>query len=110
MVLAEVLPKEENIKLMERLFEKQPEVRITTPYAYHHLIDALILSGKKDFAVEQMKAYWGEMVKDEADTFWESYNPKDKYYSPYGSNLINSYCHAWSCTPTYFIREYVSPF
>jgi alpha-L-rhamnosidase len=106
MVLAEVLSKEENARLMERLFEEQPEVKLTTPYAYHHLIDALILCGKKDFAIEQMKAYWGEMIKDGADTFWELYNPVDKYYSPYGSNLINSYCHAWSCTPTYFIRKH----
>lgn len=107
MVIAGVLPQEENSKLMDRLFEKQPEIKLTTPYAYHHLVDALILSGKKDFAVEQMKAYWGEMIKDGADTFWELYNPEDKSFSPYGSNLINSYCHAWSCTPTYFIREYL---
>jgi len=106
MVLAEILPKEENAALMERLFEKQPEVKLTTPYAYHHMIEALILCGKKDFALKQIKAYWGEMIKDGADTFWELYKPEDKNYSPYGSNLINSYCHAWSCTPTYFIRKY----
>jgi alpha-L-rhamnosidase len=47
------------------------------------------------------------MISDGADTFWELYNPDDKKLSPYGSNLINSYCHAWSCTPTYFIRKYL---
>lgn len=107
MVLADVLPEAENAHLMERLFEKQPKIKLTTPYAHHHLIEALILSGKEHFAVQQMEAYWGGMVKEGADTFWELYNPEDKYYSPYGSNLINSYCHAWSCTPTYFIREYL---
>jgi alpha-L-rhamnosidase len=25
--------------------------------------------------------------------------------SPYNSHLMNSYCHAWSCTPTYFLRR-----
>lgn len=107
MVLAEVFPKEENAKLMDRLLEKQPEINLTTPYAYHHLVDALILSEKKEVAIEQIKSYWGEMIKDGADTFWELYNPENKDFSPYGSNLINSYCHAWSCTPTYFIREYL---
>jgi alpha-L-rhamnosidase len=107
MVLADILPKEENQKLMERLYEKPPEVKLTTPYAHHHLIHALFSCGKKDLAVEKMRAYWGEMVKDGADTFWELYDPEDKEYSPYGSYLINSYCHAWSCTPTYFIREYL---
>ncbi|MBD3921692.1 sugar hydrolase [Paenibacillus sp. PR3] len=107
MVLAEVLPVDESAALLDRLFESPPAIGMTTPYMYHHLIEALFSVGKRDKAVEQMKAYWGEMIKDGADTFWELYNPEDKKLSPYGSNLINSYCHAWSCTPTYFIRKYL---
>ncbi len=57
-----------------------------------------------------MRADWGEMVKDGADTFWEVYNPADKRLSPYGSNMINSYCHAWSCTTSYFIRKHFMSF
>lgn len=106
MVLVEVLDKKENANLLDRLFMDSPEIKMVTPYMYHHLIEALLLCGKKDKALEQMRAYWGEMVKDGADCFWEIYNPEDKFLSPYGSNLINSYCHAWSCTPTYFIRKY----
>jgi hypothetical protein len=106
MVLAEVLDKKENGSLLDRLFTDPPEIKMVTSYMYHHLIEALLLCGKKDKALEQMRAYWGEMVKDGADCFWELYNPEDKFLSPYGSNLINSYCHAWSCTPTYFIRKY----
>jgi alpha-L-rhamnosidase len=53
-----------------------------------------------------MKTYWGGMIQDGADTFWELYNPQNKEFSPYGSHLINSYCHAWSCTPTYLKRKY----
>ncbi|GMK40438.1 alpha-L-rhamnosidase [Paenibacillus sp. CCS19] len=107
MVLAGVLPAEQNAALLDRLFEAPPAIGMTTPYMYHHLIEALFSAGKQENAVEQMKAYWGEMIKDGADTFWELYNPEDKKLSPYGSNLINSYCHAWSCTPTYFIRKYL---
>ena len=106
MVLAEVFDEKENFNLLNRLFSDPPAIRISTPYMYHHLIEALILSGNKEKALEQMRAYWGEMVKDGADCFWELYDPQDKFFSPYGSNLINSYCHAWSCTPTYFIRKY----
>lgn len=106
MVLAEVLEQNENANLMERIFKENSAIKMTTPYLYHHLIEALILSELKEKALEQMRAYWGEMVKDGADCFWELYNPEDKFLSPYGSNLINSYCHAWSCTPTYFIRKY----
>ncbi|WP_239618117.1 alpha-L-rhamnosidase-related protein [Cohnella mopanensis] len=106
MALAEVLDPQANAALLERLFEVNPDIRPMTPYMYHHLIEALITVGNKDKALEQMKAYWGQMARDGADTFWEVYNPEDKKNSPYGSNLINSYCHAWSCTPTYFIRKY----
>lgn len=106
MVLAGVFSKEENGALLDRLFDNPPKIGMITPYMYHHLIEALIISDRKEKALGVMKGYWGEMIKDGADCFWELYNPKDKFESPYGSNLINSYCHAWSCTPTYFIRKY----
>jgi alpha-L-rhamnosidase len=107
LVLAEVMPAQQNAALLDRLFAEQPSIGMTTPYMYHHLIEALFSVGNREKAIEQMQAYWGEMIKDGADTFWELYNPEDKKLSPYGSNLINSYCHAWSCTPTYFIRKYL---
>ncbi|MFD0670706.1 sugar hydrolase [Cohnella sp. GCM10027633] len=106
MVLAGVFGAEDNAAMLDRLFASDPAVRPMTPYMYHHLIEALLVSGRKEKALEQMRAYWGEMARDGADTFWETYQPSDKRHSPYGSNLVNSYCHAWSCTPTYFIRRY----
>jgi len=45
------------------------------------------------------------MVRAGADTFWEVYLPDDPTYSPYGDLRLNSACHAWSCTPTAFIRS-----
>jgi hypothetical protein len=54
----------------------------------------------------EIKAYWGAMVDYGADTFWEIFDPAHPDFSPYGSKLINSYCHAWSCTPAWFIRQY----
>jgi hypothetical protein len=106
MVLAGVLPQEENRELMERLLKERPAVGIATPYMYHHLVEALLISGKTEQAIAEMKNYWGGMIRDGADTFWELYDPSNKDFSPYGSHLINSYCHAWSCTPTYLIRKY----
>ncbi|MEH7084108.1 sugar hydrolase [Neobacillus drentensis] len=106
MVLAGVLTQEENNKLMKRLLAENPAVCIATPYMYHHLIEALLVSGEKELAIAEMKIYWGGMIQDGADTFWELYDPKKRDFSPYGSHLINSYCHAWSCTPTYLIRKY----
>ena len=31
--------------------------------------------------------------------------PGDQLASPYKTPLINSYCHAWSCAPAYFLRN-----
>lgn len=106
MVLAEVLDKQASLELLYRLFSVNPQIGIVTPYMYHHLLEALILCGDRKKALEQMNLYWGGMMRDGANCFWEIYNMKNKQESPYGSNLINSYCHGWSCTPSYFIRKY----
>ena len=106
MILARVFPQEKNRELILRTIEVNPDIRMVTPYMYHHYIDALIRSGEKERALDEMKRYWGGMVNDGADTFWEVYNPDNKDESPYGSVMINSYCHAWSCTPTYFLRKF----
>ena len=38
------------------------------------------------------------------NTFWKIYDPAQPLRSPYGDIHINSYCHAWSCTPSYLLR------
>ncbi|GGO01771.1 alpha-L-rhamnosidase-related protein [Saccharibacillus kuerlensis] len=106
MVLAGVLEPERSSELLNRMLDEKPGILPNTPYMMHHLIEALILAGNTERAVLEMKRYWGGMLGHGADTFWELYNPEDLSFSPYGSHLINSYCHAWSCTPTYLIRKY----
>ena len=106
MILARVFDKETNCKLIHHVMEVNPRIRMVTPYMYHHYIDALIRCDEKELALEEMKRYWGEMIHDGADTFWELYNPYNREESPYGSSMVNSYCHAWSCTPTYFLRKF----
>lgn len=107
MVLADVLSKEENQKLLERLEQVNPEIKMHTPYMFHHYVEALFSNGKKEYAVEKIKEYWGGMLKYDIDCFLEVYNPDDEFESPYNDYVINSACHAWSCTPTYFMRKYL---
>jgi hypothetical protein len=76
-----------------------------TPYLYHYVIEALLTAGLRDDANRLMHAYWGGMIAKGADTFWEAYAPDNDFLSPYHSHLMNSYCHAWSCTPTYLLRK-----
>ncbi len=106
MVLARVFDQEKSRELLRHTIMTNPRIRMVTPYMYHHYVDALIRCGEEDMALEELKRYWGEMIHDGADTFWELYNPYNKQESPYGSSIVNSYCHAWSCTPTYFLRKF----
>ena len=106
MVLAGVSQGEEAAKVLERVEAWPRAVKMATPYMVHHYIQALIDCGEKQKAYEKMKEYWGGMLKKGADTFWELYDPKDPKASPYGGKIIHSFCHAWSCTPSYFLRKY----
>ena len=73
---------------------------------HHYAVDALMKFGLTDDAEQYIRNIWGGMVDVGADTFFEIYVPGVPDFSPYGDRKINSMCHAWSCTPTYFIRKY----
>lgn len=108
MVLSHVMSDEENKEIMTTMVEQLfPVKNIATPYMYHHIVEALFEGGLKDEAVLLMKDYWGKMIELGADTFWEAFDPDQPDYSPYGSPIVNSYCHAWSCTPVYLINKYL---
>lgn len=94
--------------VLENLLSKDDAaiVGCNSPYMYHHYVEALLQEGFREEAVRIIKLYWGGMVENGADTFWEVYYPGDVTFSPYGDEMINSYCHAWSCTPCYLFRKY----
>ncbi len=105
MVLAGVIKDQEAGALLKHITEMNPDMGMVTPYMNHHYVEALILCGEKKMSVDYMKYYWGGMLSYGADTFWELYNPENPEESPYGSSAVNSYCHAWSCTPAYLLRK-----
>ena len=104
-VLAGVVKGVEAAGCLDAVGAMPDAIGMVTPYMMHHYIEALCLVGRKAEAREVMRGYWGAMVDHGADTFWELFNPNDPDESPYGSPVVNSYCHAWSCTPTWFLRS-----
>lgn len=106
MVRAGVLSKKEGQLAMRNALSDPAVVRCGTPYATHFLIDALLRCGLQKEARDYLENYWGGMVDRGADTFFEAYDPENDKISPYGFFPVNSYCHAWSYTPIYFIYEY----
>lgn len=106
MILSNTLDKKEGAKAMATVMSMPDACYPGCPYAYHYVIEALLKCGMPQDARQLITDYWGSMVKRGADTFWEVYDPNNDFISPYGFFVINSYCHAWSCTPVYFINKY----
>ena len=106
MILGGVISGERAKDAMLAVLNAEGSVKPFTPYMHHYTVDALIASGATDEAQAYVRKIWGGMVKQGGDTFFEVYVPNDPDFSPYGDRKINSMCHAWSCTATYFIRKY----
>jgi hypothetical protein len=105
LTLANVLPRAESANVLRSAAKAAKIVRPSTPYLYHYVVEAMVSCGLQKEADELIASYWGGMVQRGADTFWEVYDPANSKASPYDDVHINSFCHAWSCTPTYFLRK-----
>ena len=106
MVLGEAVTGEDARKLLMEIEQREDVEKMVTPYMYHNYIDALLHTGEKNRALRKLETYWGGMLEQGADTFWELYNPENVNESPYGGTIVDSYCHAWSCGPAYFLRKF----
>ncbi|KAH8657962.1 alpha-L-rhamnosidase [Xylariales sp. PMI_506] len=104
LVLSEALPIETARAALVNTLAHPNVIRPLTPYLWHHVCDALATVGCYEQCLTVIKEYWGGMVNAGADTFWECFNPEDAKASPYGDVRNNSFCHAWSCTPTLLLR------
>ena len=106
MILGGVIAGERAVAALEAAIADPDSLKPGTPYMHHYVLEALMRLGQKERAREYLKDFWGAMVARGADTFYEAFVKEDPDFSPYGDRRINSLCHAWSCTPAYFIRKY----
>ena len=106
MVLAGVVQGEEARAVLRATLSDKTAVRPAGPYLYHHVVEALLTAGMDAEAGQMLRAYWGGMIARGADTYDEVFDPDDPHLAPYGHVSLNSSCHAWSCTPVYFVRRY----
>jgi len=105
MAIAGVSSRRESADAMRKAVADPKAIRPVTPYLYHYVIEGMLAGGLKKEARGLLESYWGGMISAGADTFWEIYDPAQPLSSPYGDIHINSYCHAWSCTPSYLLRS-----
>lgn len=105
MAIAGVTSRAESADALRAAIADPRAIRPVTPYLYHYVLEGLLAAGLRQDARAMLEKYWGGMVAAGADTFWEVYDPAQPLSSPYGDIHINSFCHAWSCTPSYFLRS-----
>ncbi|MBO5070926.1 MAG: cellobiose phosphorylase [Roseburia sp.] len=106
MILGGVVEGEEAWTILTQCLSNDDYIQPVTPYMHHYVVEAMIRIGRMEEALDYIKNYWGGMVQAGADTFWEVYVPGNPTLTPYGNLLLHSWCHAWSCSPAYFIRTY----
>ncbi len=104
-ILAGIFTPQEAAAMLNAVENIPQATRPATPYMHHHLLEAYVFANQHDKAAKLLDSYWGSMIKNGADTFWEAYIPGNDFLSPYNDPLLNSACHAWSCTTSYFLRK-----
>lgn len=102
-ILGQVVTGEEARTLLKRSLEDASLVAPMSPYLQHFLLEACRLVGNEEALHQVIRSYWGAMLETGTTTFYEVFKEDDPFYSPYKQTWVNSACHAWSCTPVYFL-------
>lgn len=102
------IPDEQQALQMWKTALSDPRIRQgRTPFIWGTIAEAGFKIGQTDDALQIIRSYWGGMVKNSCDTFWEVYRPDEPLFTSYGDPVMNSACHAWSCLAGYLLRKYV---
>ena len=105
LTMAEILSPDEARGAFDGIQTLEAAVLPGGPYLMHYCLEALVGIGRQEQALELMRSYWGGMLRAGLDVFPEVWDTADEKRSPYGTHLLNSYCHAWSCTPVWFLAR-----
>jgi len=100
-----VLSPEESSSAFDRMQFLPDAVKLGGPYLMHYCLEALMDIGRREMALELVRSYWTDMLTAGLDTFPEVWDIEHPKRSPYGTHLLNSYCHAWSCTPVWLFTQ-----
>ncbi len=100
---------EERREIMQSVMLNPAVDPITTPYMRFYELEALLIDGRHEQVLNEIREYWGGMLREGATSFWEKYVPSESgtqhlamYGRPYGKSL----CHAWGASPVYLLGKY----
>lgn len=91
-----------------------PRHFMITPYYNFYVTTATAEAGHRREALQDIRNYWGEMVKEGATSTWEAYDPswpKEDFHrslqADNGQGYFVSLAHGWSSGPTAWLTEQV---
>ena len=100
---------EEQKKIMKSVMMNPSVDPITTPYMRFYELEALCMADCHQEVLQEIRNYWGGMLKCGATTFWEKYVPAEQgtqHLAMYGRPFGKSLCHAWGASPIYLLGKY----
>ena len=99
----------QRLSILHNVLLNDSVMPITTPYMRFYELEALCALGEQQRVLSEMRSYWGGMLHEGATTFWETYDPSEKYpqrLAMYGHPYGKSLCHAWGASPIYLLGKY----
>lgn len=105
------LTDDEQAKRISQTVLKNDDIpKITTPYMRFFEFSVLCETGETKYVINEIKKYYGGMLKLNATSFWEDYDSSksgSEHYAMYGRKYGKSLCHAWGATPLWIIGHYL---
>lgn len=83
--------------------------QITTPYFKFYEYQVHGMEGNIALLEENIRNYYGAMIKTGATTLYEEFDPTlsgVQHYAMYGRPFEKSLCHAWSASPIYLLGRF----
>ena len=100
---------EERREIMQSVMLNPDISAITTPYMRFYELETLCIDGLHTQVLQEMRNYWGGMLREGATSFWEKYVPTEtgtQHLAMYGRPYGKSLCHAWGASPVYLLGKY----
>ena len=91
--------------LLQKTAAVDPPVHMSSPFMTHYYLEALFSCGMEARALDVIRDYWGAILAAGFDCCPECFDVTNDRVTPYSNPVLNSACHAWSCTPAYLIRK-----
>jgi len=115
---AGIVPAAEVPAVLDCLLATPEAVPIQSAYMLSFLMEVLFEQGRTEMALAKSDAYWGEMARRGAQTWWETFvvgSPRTAIPYQFSVNCPSymaehippSTCHGWSSAPAYLFPRYL---